>query len=169
MNAVRAILEPDHRRLEALLDRACEDPDAIGRASYDAFREGLLRHIAIEEKVLLAEAKRLRGGEPLAAAAQLRLDHAAIAALLAVRPTAETVRELRALLAVHNTLEEGEEGVYAECERLSGDGLADLIERMRAVPPARVAEYASPVRLRAQLRRAIDAAWAARGAARAGA
>ena len=47
--ALARFLLDDHRRLEALLDRAATDP-----AAYEAFREGLLRHIAMEEKVRFA-------------------------------------------------------------------------------------------------------------------
>jgi hypothetical protein len=158
VSAIRDLLEADHRRLESLLDRACADPASIEKTAYDAFREGLLRHIAIEEKVLFAEAKRLRGGVPLPVAAQLRLDHAAIAAILAVRPTAELVRELRALLAEHNVLEEGDAGAYAACETLAGDALSALLDRVHAVPPVRVAPYGDPERLRAEIARALGAA-----------
>lgn len=163
MAAIQDFLEADHRRLEALLDRACADAGQVEREAFDAFREGLLRHIAIEEKVLLAEAKRLRGGEALPAAAQLRLDHAAIASILAARPTCEFIDELRALLGVHNTLEEGPDGVYAQCESLAGDGRPALLERIHAVPPVRVAPYSPPERIRREISRALRSAWAARG------
>jgi hypothetical protein len=156
-------LEADHRRLEALLDAASADPARPDKSSYDAFREGLLRHIAIEEKVLFAEAKRLRGGAPIAAAAQLRLDHAAIAAILSARPTPGLVAELRRLLAVHNALEEGGEGAYAECERLAGSDADALLARVHAVPPVRVADYIDPARIRGEIERALRAAHAARG------
>lgn len=163
MAAIQDFLEADHRRLESLLDRACVEADRIEPAAYDEFRLGLLRHIAIEEKVLLAEAKRLRGGEPLPAAARLRLDHAAIAAVLAARPIPEFVRELRALLDVHNVVEEGPDGVYAQCERLAGDGLPALLERVYAVPAVRVAPYSPPERIRGEIARALRSAWAPRG------
>jgi hemerythrin HHE cation binding domain-containing protein len=162
MSAIRDLLEKDHERLDALLARATADPERASKEPYDEFRAGLLRHIAIEEKVLLAEAKRLRGGEPLPQAAQLRLDHAAIAAILAAQPDAELVRELRALLTLHNRIEEGDDGVYAACERLAGGGLPALLARIEAVPPVRVAPYANPDRIRAEIRRALAAAYAAR-------
>src|SRR6516225_4464762 len=44
MGPLTKFLEDDHRRLEALLERA--DTDV---AAYEEFREGLLRHIAMEE------------------------------------------------------------------------------------------------------------------------
>src|SRR5215471_2449433 len=112
MGSIQTFLEQDHARLDALLSRAVADPARIDETAYAEFRAGLLRHIAMEEKVLLADAKSRRGGEPLPAAAQLRLDHAAIAAMLAARPDEELVADLRALLALHNRIEEGDDGVY---------------------------------------------------------
>jgi hypothetical protein len=74
MTGLRQVLERDHVRLDDLLTRADAAPPSIDREAYDAFRAGLLRHIAMEEKVLLPEARRLRGGEPLEVAKQLRAD-----------------------------------------------------------------------------------------------
>ena len=85
--AIHRFLTDDHRRLDALLERAVADVQRFDHAAYAAFRGGLLRHIGLEEKILLPEAQRLRGGEPLAVAATLRLQHGAIAALLVPTPT----------------------------------------------------------------------------------
>jgi hypothetical protein len=137
---VRSFLEQDHARLEALLDAAAgASAEPIDMVAYRTFRAGLLRHIGMEEKILLPTARRLRGGAPLERAAQLRLDHAALAALLVPTPTFELVGKLRSLLALHNPLEEGPEGIYAECETLAGAERADLLtrlERAPEVPPA---------------------------------
>jgi hypothetical protein len=51
----------DHVRLDALLQRA----GAIDHATYAEFRAGLLKHIGMEEKILLPAAQRARGDEPL--------------------------------------------------------------------------------------------------------
>src|SRR5262245_30995230 len=75
--AIARLLGDDHARLAGLLARAAADP-----AAYAAFRRGLLRHIAMEEKILLPTAQRARGGKPLPLAGRLRLDHGALAALL---------------------------------------------------------------------------------------
>ena len=156
MGPIHDFLAADHVRLGALLDAG----------AWEEFRAGLLRHIAIEEKVLLAEAKRLRGGEALPAAAQLRLDHAAIASMLAARPADWILAELRALLDVHNVIEEGPDGVYAACERLAGEEVAALHARTLAVPPVRLAPVIDPERIRGEIARAVKAAWAGRGVAR---
>ncbi|MDQ3037370.1 MAG: hemerythrin domain-containing protein, partial [Myxococcota bacterium] len=84
MSTIREWLEADHRAMGALLDRA----DAGGRLDVDAFealRARLLRHIGIEEKVLLAAARDRRGA-PLARARQIRVEHGAIASLLVPTP-----------------------------------------------------------------------------------
>jgi hypothetical protein len=53
----------DHVRLAGLLQQAKADPETIDYGTYAEFRAGLLKHIAIEEKILLPAARRLRGGE----------------------------------------------------------------------------------------------------------
>jgi hypothetical protein len=87
-------------------------------ATYDEFRRGLLKHIGMEEKILLPAAQQARGGEPLPVAAKLRLQHGAIAALMVPTPTPAIVRALRTMLAAHNEIEEGPSGLYDTCERL---------------------------------------------------
>jgi hypothetical protein len=54
-------LADDHVRLEGLFQRATARPDSIDLETYAAFRAGLLKHIAMEEKILLAAAQRMRG------------------------------------------------------------------------------------------------------------
>ena len=51
----------------------------------------MLRHIAMEEKILLPEARRLRDDVALPIAKQLRADHAALALLLVPTPTREII------------------------------------------------------------------------------
>lgn len=46
-------LADDHRRLDALLERAMSDPENIDAAAYAQFRSGLLKHIGVKEKVFL--------------------------------------------------------------------------------------------------------------------
>lgn len=166
MGPIHLLLSADHDRLGVLLGRALADERSVDRSAYEQFRAGLLRHIAIEEKVILAEARRVRRGEPLPAATQLRLDHAAISAMLAAAPAPWVLAELRALLEAHNALEEGDDGVYAQCERLVGDGVDDLRARALAVPPVRLAPCIDAERIRGEIARAIRSAWAARGVTR---
>lgn len=134
---IAAYLEADHRRLEALLEKASAHED-IDHAAYDAFRQGILKHIGIEEKLLLPRAQRL-GGRVLERAAKLRLDHGAIAALLTLSPTHKVIHALETILQVHNEIEEGMDGVYAECDRLLGEESQALMEEIIRYPPVPVA------------------------------
>jgi hypothetical protein len=129
---VSDLLTEDHRRLHALLVKA-----RVDAVAYAEFRAGLLRHIGMEEKMLLPAARAARGGEPLAQAARLRLEHGALAALLVPSPTPAILHAIETILAAHDALEEGSEGVYAACERLVGGECDALLARLRAAstPP----------------------------------
>ncbi len=81
MSAIAAFLAADHDRLDALLSRAAEDPQA-----YESFRRGLLKHVGMEEMILLPAAKRLSGA-PASLAAKIRRDHGALTALMILTPT----------------------------------------------------------------------------------
>jgi Hemerythrin HHE cation binding domain len=112
-------LAGDHQRLDDLLECAASG-ETIDAAAYQQFRAGLLKHIGLEEKILLPAAQRLRGGEPLAVAAKLRLDHGALAALLVPTPTPQVIAAIRAILKLHNPIEEDPGGMYEQCEELAG-------------------------------------------------
>lgn len=131
-------LTGDHARLEALLAAAAAEPSRVDLATYGEFRRGLLRHIAIEEKLLLPAAQEASGGAPVACAARLRLDHGAIASLLVPTPTPAIVATLRHVLASHNAIEEGPDGLYATCDALLAGHAAELVAAMRAYPEVRV-------------------------------
>ena len=89
---VYRFLADDHARLDLLLQRAFADPNRIDLQAYSEFRSGLLKHIAMEEKVLLPTAQQAQDGEPLPIAAKLRIQHGALAALLVPSPTCELAR-----------------------------------------------------------------------------
>ena len=151
---IGAHLAEDHDRLDALLARSVATPGVLDREPYGAFRAGLLRHIALEEKILFPALREALGGVPPPEWRRLRIDHGAIASLLVPPPTPELVAELRSILVPHNTFEESPEGLYVRADKLLAGGAEQLIERMRAYPPVRVAAYADGPRV---LRRAEDA------------
>lgn len=124
----------DHRRLEGLLDRATARPGEYEMEAYAQFRMGLLRHIKIEEKILLPMAQKARGGEPLPVAAKIRLDHGAITALLVPSPSPMIIAAMRKILADHNVLEESRGGLYEACEQLVGDEVESLLEKAKSTP-----------------------------------
>jgi hypothetical protein len=134
-------LAMDHARLDGLLMKATERPGEIDQVAFSAFREGILRHIAMEEKILFPAVRIARGGERLPLARQLRIDHGAIAALLVPTPTTEIAGEIRKILEPHNKLEEGNGGLYEVCDALLSVEADLLLDRMRAYPPVKVARY----------------------------
>ena len=134
-------LAEDHDRLDALLRAALDRPGELDRVHFDAFRAGLLRHIGIEEKILLPAAREARGGEPLPLARRLRIDHGAITSLLVPTPTPAIAGELRTILGPHNLVEEEPGGLYEACDALLAGRAAELVARMQAYPPVKVNRY----------------------------
>lgn len=156
--AITDFLTEDHRRLEALLQSAVAQAGLIDRGAYDQFRVGLLHHIGMEEKILLPAAQRLRGGEPLPIASKLRLDHGAIASLLMPPPTAAIVATIRAVLTVHNTIEEGPGGLYETCEELAGSEAAQLLAKLQAAPEVTVLPCSDSPAVMPAVQRALERA-----------
>jgi hemerythrin HHE cation binding domain-containing protein len=135
---IHRYLADDHRRLDSLLDRVVSDSETIDAAAYGQFRTGLLKHIAMEEKILLPAAQKRRGGESLPVAAKLRLDHGALTALLVPSPTASVVAAIRAILKLHNPLEEDPGGMYDQCEELAGADAEQILQQLRDARDVRV-------------------------------
>jgi hemerythrin-like domain-containing protein len=131
--ALYELLSRDHERLDALLTHCLETEDA---ASYDTFRRGLLRHIAIEERVLFPALRKRSGRTELEA--QLHREHAALAALLVVPPTLAELERIASILQLHNELEEREGGLYELIEGVVEGELDELMEQVRRVPEVRV-------------------------------
>ncbi|HSN27759.1 MAG TPA: hemerythrin domain-containing protein [Kofleriaceae bacterium] len=149
-------LAADHLRLRALLAQATADPSRIELAPYRDFRAGLLRHIAMEEKVLFRLARERRGS-PLPVTIQLHADHAALATLLVPSPTHALVATIRDILVEHDPLEEGPDGLYAECERLAGPDVDDVLARMHAIPPVRASQHVDEPRIHEAIARLLAA------------
>ncbi len=151
-------LTEDHRRLEGLLQGAVADPDKVDESAYAQFRAGLLRHIGMEEKILLPAAQRVRGGVPLPIAGKLRLDHGALAALLMATPTTAIIGSIRTILADHNALEEGPTGLYDTCDELAGSEAERLLAGLRATPEVSIMPYSDSPAVMNVVRRALERA-----------
>ena len=136
-----AWLSGDHAEIHALLDAACEGP-SLRSEPYARFRERLLRHIGIEEKLLF---RALRLADPECERerlAALRVEHGALTSLLVPTPDLALADEIRGLLESHNAIEEGETGVYASCLRnLPAAELAGILARAKARPPVPTTGY----------------------------
>jgi hypothetical protein len=133
--------EQDHRRLEQLLAKAAASPDKIDIAAFDQFRSGILKHIGMEEKILIPAFQRFSGGVPFPLAAKIRLDHGAIAALMVPLPSITIIKALRAILSAHNVLEESLDGLYEATEKSAGSELDALMELVLSTPDVPVMPY----------------------------
>jgi hypothetical protein len=151
-------LVKDHRRLELLLQQAVAHADHVDQGAYAQFRAGLLRHIGMEEKILIPAAQRLRGGEALLIASKLRLDHGALGTLLIPTPTAAVIAGIRGILREHNVLEEGPGGLYETCDELAGAEAALLLARLQAAPEVAVLPHSDTPTVMSTVRRAMERA-----------
>jgi hypothetical protein len=131
-------LADDHARIDDALQRATGHPETIEPNAYAEFRASLLRHIGLEEKILLPAARAARGGEPLPIASKLRLDHGALTALLVPTPTPAIVAVIRAILERHNLLEENPGGVYEQCEQLTDAQADEILKRLMTAPAVKM-------------------------------
>lgn len=157
LGRIHAYLSQDHARLDALLIRATSHPEIVDPESYAELRAGLLRHIAIEEKVLFAGARAHPDRVPKQLIDQLHADHAALASLLVPPPTHALLATLRGILEEHNPLEEGPGGVYDLCEQLAGDEVAAQLARMHAIPAVRASQHLDEPRVHEHIERMVVA------------
>ena len=129
-------LRADHRALHVDLDLA--RAGVFDEAAFARFRLGLLRHIAIEEKILFPATRDALGDD----ARVLKVEHAAIAMLLVPTPDRALADELASVLAGHDAREERDGGVYPRCEALLDEPTsAALAVRARAFPAVRASRY----------------------------
>lgn len=128
----------DHRRIEAILEKAMADPDHIDQELYNEFRIGLLTHIKMEEKILFVAAQEANGGEPLPIQAQLRLEHGALTSLVVLPPSVEVVKVITALLERHDEREEEPGGMYEACEHLTKHQTDEILAKLAETTPVPV-------------------------------
>jgi hypothetical protein len=130
----------DHRRLDGLLKKALAGGQ-VEATAYGEFRAGILRHIGMEERVLIPAATRARGGTALPVARLLRLDHGAIASLLVPPPSPRIIERIVAVLGPHNEAEERPGGLYAVCDELLVKEAETLLKALRGFPEVPVAPH----------------------------
>lgn len=152
---IHRYLADDHERLDGLLERAMSNPENIDAAAYAQFRAGLLKHIGMEEKVLLPGAQKLRGAEALPMASKLRLDHGALVALLVPSPTAPVVAAIRAILKAHNPIEEDPGGIYDQCEELAGGEADQILRQLQNYSEVKVLPHVNSPFVMEAMRRAL--------------
>jgi hypothetical protein len=156
---LRDFLAADHDRLDALLRAAAANGERVELEPYEAFRRGLLKHVGMEELILMPAAKAAREGKPPALFERVRRDHGALTSLLIPAPTPRLVSALRAILSEHNRMEEEQAaGLYADCEDALGAGRPALLERLRTAADIPPAAHADGPHVEAALERALAAA-----------
>lgn len=141
-----------------MFKRAVADPEKFDNDAYAEFRAGLLKHISIEEKILLPATQRFRGGTPLPIAAKIRLDHGALAALMVPPPSKVLISTLRAILTAHNKLEEEVEGLYEASESAIGKNVDELLSMMHAAAKVPVLPHNPDPKALEATRRAVERA-----------
>ncbi|PRP93213.1 5-formyltetrahydrofolate cyclo-ligase family protein [Enhygromyxa salina] len=139
--ALREWLSLDHREIDRQLNEALAgagfDPSAFAR-----FRERLLRHIGIEERLLFPAVRSRDPEREAQRLANLRIEHAALTTLLVPTPDRALAAEIQTLLVGHNESEEGPEGVYASCiAALHDDDARQLLHAARARRPVPTTSY----------------------------
>jgi hypothetical protein len=127
-------LSEDHARLDKLLAQSVENQHSIDLKPYSEFRQGLLRHIGMEEKIVLPAIMKFQNGRQAEIAQRLRLDHGALVALLVPPPSLAIVATIRSILAEHNPLEENAGGLYQLLDQLAGEETDMLLVKLKAAP-----------------------------------
>lgn len=128
----------DHRRVDALLEKATEDIHHIDLNIYNEFRIALLTHIKMEENILFPAAKKANQNQPLPDFARFRSEHAAITTLLAVYPNPDLIKVLKYVLHKHDEAEEKPGGMYDICENLTQDQTDELLHQLKNITPTPV-------------------------------
>jgi hypothetical protein len=124
---------------------------------YAEFRKGLLRHIAIEEKILFPAISGSAGSTYSGLTGRLRLDHGALVSLLVPPPSQPIIATIRMILAAHNLLEEDPGGLYDIFERIAGSD-EKMLERLENVPEIPVLPHNEKPGALEATRRAVERA-----------
>jgi len=158
---LHAFFTNDHHRLEALLEKATEQPEAINMEYYHKFRTGLLRHIKMEEKTFFPAAIKVNKEVMQNLIPRFKSEHGALTALLVPPPTLSIINAIRHVLEKHDLAEEESGGLYDVCEALTQDQTEELLEaldKVKEVPvhPPNPAPIAIEAARRALLRAGYD-------------
>lgn len=126
-------LANDHNRLDDLLQRVITTSGAINDDAYSQFRQGLLRHIGIEEKILIPALQSSLDEEMKKTLERIRMDHSAIVALLVPPPSPAIVSALKMILNGHNELEEANGGFYERAD-IADEQSEQIAEKVKQYP-----------------------------------
>ena len=151
-------LSADHDRLDALLQHTITESDEIDQTAYIQFRQGLLRHIGIEEKILIPALKIDMNAIMKDTVERIHLDHSAIVALLVPPPSPEIISALHKILSRHNELEERNGGFYEQADAYDAQAVQHIADAVKNAPEVKtLPNNSNPVALDAA-RRALERA-----------
>src|SRR5690625_3641714 len=122
----------DHKRIDSILEKAIENPEAIDMHLYKQFRIELLTHIKMEEKILFLSAQRANNNQPLPIAKQLRLEHGAITALMVPSPNKDLIKVLLQVFEKNDLEVEETGGMYDMCENVFKEQISTGLQGVAA-------------------------------------
>lgn len=145
------VLTAQHAQLRAELVGCFVGPAGLDVERFDVFRHSLLRHISIEEQVVMPALLAVLGAPP-GFRNGLRKDHAGIAALCVPLPEREWLENLRDLLDEHYRAEEEPGGLFDLCDRHLGARRDDVLAAIERHPAVTLAPFRRGRPVRDQLR-----------------
>lgn len=149
---VQRLLE-DHASNQGKLQACVRADGTVDLERFNEFRHGLLRHIAIEETLVMPALARILGAEPVMRKAQRR-EHAGIAALCVPTPSLEWIEDLRELLAHHQRVEEAPDSLHDLVAQHLADDEA-LLEAVKSFPRLTLPDFAHGPRVKALLQQVM--------------
>jgi len=138
MHNVTEYLSNDHDRLDGLLQLTLTPSGEINEEAYHQFRQGLLRHIGIEEKILIPALQSRLDETMKQTLERIRMDHSAIVALLVPPPSSDIISALKSILSKHNELEEANGGFYECADLTEAESTPHLTERIKNFPEVKL-------------------------------
>ncbi len=150
---MQQFLTADHNRLDELLTRTLTGTSSVDYGAWDEFRQGLLQHMAWEEKIAMPPLRATGTAGELCD--RIRADHALLAALTVPPPRAELILTTRRVLEEHNKLEEAPGGLYEQCVQAAAG--EDLLARIRVMPAVPVSPPRSGPEIEAHITRLLRA------------
>lgn len=153
---IATVFAAEHQALRAMLRDCLATPAGVDLARFEQFRQALLHHIAVEEKVLLPALER-KLGHPTLMHEAMRKDHAGVAALCVPAPNRAWVEALQLQLEEHHRVEEGDHGFFALCDLWIADEAPAVLAAAREFPPLHLTPFNDGRRVRDHLAEVLEA------------
>jgi hypothetical protein len=151
MGRISAVLTAMHDGLRRDLDACLLSGGGVDLERFDRYRHQLLRHISLEEQVLMP-ALIAALGRPPDFRNGLRKDHAGIAALCVPAPEREWLENLRDLLDEHYRIEEEPGGFLDLCDQVLEPRTEAVLAAVERHPTPKLAPFKRGRPVRDQLR-----------------